>query len=335
MTKLRRRRMTALHRILLALAFVATLASCISPTGTEIPNPAVETPITPSPIDPPTANPTSFPTAALTPTLLPTPTFTISPSPATPTSTPGSAGQNNVDQVLLICQHLPSDPFLRAQSLMKSTFNPDISPAARAQLPGFTAIPSCNFYGKDVPEVIVVHYTAGELSSSLNEFIMDHGVSAQYIIDRNGKVTQMVPERLGALHVNCNGVRGNCLPSCPICYGPNDALTEPYTRSVGIELVNNGHIPTPAASTDPTTYYYDYLKSFGYFYWDEFPDAQIASLKILVKDIAARWNIPIDINHVIGHYRINQKDDPGPALNLFWTRPGNPSRPPIFGVNGP
>ena len=335
MTEFPRRETTKLKRIFLALVFMAVLEGCASPTRTEIPILFTATPTRTVPTEPPTATSTPLSSATLIPAKIPTPTFTISPNPPTPTSTPGSAGQNNVDQVLQICQHLPSDPFLRAQSLFKSTFTPDISPAARAQLPGFTAIPSCNFYGKDVPEVIVVHYTAGELSSSLNEFVMDHGASAQYIIDRNGKVTQMVPERLGALHVNCNGVRSNCLPSCPICFGPNDALTEPYTRSVGIELVNNGHIPTPAPSADPATYYYDYLKSFGYFYWDEFPDAQIASLKILIKDIAARWNIPIDINHVIGHYRINQKDDPGPALNLFWTRPGNPSRPPIFGANGP
>jgi hypothetical protein len=33
---------------------------------------------------------------------------------------------------------------------------------------------------------------------------------------------------------------------------------------------------------------------------------------------------------VVGHYRVNEKSDPGPALNLFWERPGNPPRPAIF-----
>jgi hypothetical protein len=68
----------------------------------------------------------------------------------------------------------------------------------------------------------------------------------------------MVPESLDALHVNCNNTRSNCLPACPICDGKDGALTEPYTRSIGIELVNRGHIPAP---TTPGTYYFDYLRS--------------------------------------------------------------------------
>jgi hypothetical protein len=63
----------------------------------------------------------------------------------------------------------------------------------------------------------------------------------------------------------------------------------------------------------------------NYSYWEEYPDVQIAAL----------WNIPIDVNHVIGHYRINQKVDPGPALNLFWTRSGYPLKPPIFDTPAP
>ena len=63
------------------------------------------------------------------------------------------------------------------------------------------------------------------------------------LIDRDGKVYQMVPEVVGALHANCNATRSNCLPSCPICDGKDGALTEPYSRSIGIELVNRGHIP--------------------------------------------------------------------------------------------
>ena len=54
------------------------------------------------------------------------------------------------------------------------------------------------------------------------------------------------------------------------------------------------------------------------------------ALQTLVMDIASRWNIPIDNNHILGHYRINQKVDPGPALNLFWERMGYPPREPIF-----
>ncbi len=265
----------------------------------------------------------------------PQPTQSSSAQPTQAASTPGTSAvdQSNIDQVLQICQHLPSDTYLRAQALMKASFTPDLSLEAQAKLPGFTTSPSCNFYGSDKPEVIVVHYTAGgDLNSSLYAFRQDKGASAHYLIDRNGKVVQIVPEGIGALHVNCNNVRTLCVPSCPICDGKDGALTEPYTRSIGIELVNNGHIPGPTA---PGTYFEDFLHSYGYTFWDEYPDAQLAALKVLVEDIASRWNIPIDANHVIGHYRINPRPDPGPALNLFWQRIGNPSKPPIFNTTAP
>jgi len=266
------------------------------------------------------------------------PAVTNSPQPTgaapeapTPTASPQAvavSGDDNVHQVLQICQNLPSDITARQLALSKAHFDPDLSPEAQAKLPGFSTTPSCNFFGGDQPEAIVLHYTVGDLNSSLAAFRQDKGASAHYIIDRDGKVVQLVPEGLSALHVNCNGIRTNCLPSCPICDGKDGALTEPYTRSVGIELVNRGHILGPTA---PGTYFEDYLRSFSnYSYWEEFTDAQIASLKIVVEDIASRWKIPIDVNHVLGHYRINQKVDPGPALNLFWSRAGAPPRDPIF-----
>jgi len=238
------------------------------------------------------------------------------------------SGTSNIEQLLKICASLPKDATARQLALSKASFEPDISPEARAKLPGFSVSPSCNYFGGNRPEAIVLHYTGGgDLNSSLSTFRADKSASAQYIIDRDGKVVQMVPEDLGALHSNCNGKRGNCVQSCPICDGKNGVLTEPYSRSIGIELVNNGHIPGP---THPGTYFEDYLRSFDYTYWDEYPQAQIDALKVLVEDIAARWNIPVDNQHVLGHYRINQKVDPGPALNLFWARSGNPPRPPIF-----
>jgi peptidoglycan/xylan/chitin deacetylase (PgdA/CDA1 family) len=257
-----------------------------------------------------------------------TPTLPAQGTPNSTTQVTEAAQLDNVHQVLAICQGLTTNPTARQLLLSKATFEPDVSPAALAELPGFKTMPSCNFFGADRPEAIVIHYTVGDLASSIAAFEGDKGAAAHYIIDRDGKVVQMVPEGLAALHVNCNAQRKNCLPSCPICDGKDGSLTEPYTRSIGIELVNRGHIPGPTA---PGTYYEDYLRSFSnYSYWEEFSDAQIASLKILVEDIASRLNITIDANHVLGHYRINYKVDPGPALNLFWSRAGYPPRDPIF-----
>lgn len=248
---------------------------------------------------------------------------------ATPaiTGTP-MASVESAEYVKQVCAAAPVDDLSRQLYLKEKTFATDLSPAAVAQLPGVFTSPSCNFFHGNRPEAIVLHYTAGPLSGAINNFYKDKSSAAHYIIDVDGTVYQMVPETLGALHANCNGVRSQCVASCPICEDGEGHLTEPYNRSIGIEIVNYGRV------IDPTQYsgalYEDYLHAYGYTYWADYTEAQLASLKILVYDIANRWGIPVDSDHVIGHYRINSRPDPGPALNLFWPRVGYPPRAPIF-----
>ena len=244
-----------------------------------------------------------------------------------PTATPYAVTGNTADQIVQFCKGLPTEPSLRLLQMMNATFESDLSAPARAGLPGLTTSVSCNVYANNKPEAIVLHYTVGDLTSSLYAF-RQMGTSAHYLIDRDGKVVQMVPEALGAMHASCTNTRSNCVASCPICDDAKGALTEPYLRSIGIEIVNRGHVP--AGTVLQGGLYEDFLRSYSYPYWEDYTLAQIDSLKVLVNDIAERWNIPIDDNHVIGHYRVNQKVDPGPALNLFWTRSGNPQMPPIF-----
>ena len=245
-----------------------------------------------------------------------------------PTATLEAGGGNPADQILKFCPSLSSDSFSRLNILMNATFVSDISPQALANLPGMSTSPSCNVLANNHPDAIVVHYTVGDLTSSMFAFRQANGNSAHYLIDRDGKVVQMVPEGLSALHASCTANRATCVQSCPICEDGKGNLTEPYTRSIGIEIVNRGHIP--AGTTVLGGVYEDFLRSFAYPYWEDYTPAQIDSLKVLVRDISERWKIPIDDNHVIGHYRVNQKVDPGPALNLFWSRSGNPAKPPIF-----
>ena len=253
---------------------------------------------------------------------------------ATPATslTPLPEGGNTAEKILQYCKTLPSDSFLRLNALLQSSFESDVSAEARAGLPGLSTSVSCNVLAKNQPEAIVVHYTVGDLNASLFGFRQPNSTSSHYLIDRDGKVVQMVPESLAALHVSCSNNRGVCVASCPICDDAAGNLTEPYMRSIGIEMVNRGHVAAPVAGM---SIYEDYLRSFTYPFWEDYSDAQINSLKVLVQDIAARWNIPIDDRHVLGHYRINQKVDPGPALNLFWSRSGFPTRPPIFDMPTP
>lgn len=37
-----------------------------------------------------------------------------------------------------------------------------------------------------------------------------------------------------------------------------------------------------------------FLRSFTYTYWEDYTPAQVEALRVLVNDIAAHWNIPVD-----------------------------------------
>jgi peptidoglycan/xylan/chitin deacetylase (PgdA/CDA1 family) len=215
----------------------------------------------------------------------------------------------------------------RTYALAQLPLSPDVGADARSKLAKPVIVkPSCNVIAGNVPRGIVLHTTRGTLAATISEFQRSKNTSAHYIIDRDGQIYQMVPEGLGAFHASCGDSRSGCIASCPLCEGPDGAFLQPYLQSIGIELVNDGQLVNAATYTG--LIYEDYLMSFGYRYWEDFPDAQLQSLVLLVNDIRTRRGIPLDL--VVGHYRINQKTDPGPALNISWYRSGNPPRPPIF-----
>jgi N-acetylmuramoyl-L-alanine amidase len=218
-------------------------------------------------------------------------------------------------------------------SLNQVTFPSDITDVAQGNLPDRVNIrPSCNFNIQNQPRAIVLHYTEGSLDATIITFQQPRNSSAHYVIDRDGKVYQIIPEQFAAFHVNCYGNRSLCLPSCPVCTDLDGSFAEPRTQTIGIELVNLGHVDpryySSATSSANGNLFEDYNNSFGYRFWEDYPLVQIRSLQILVDDIRSRWNIPI--NMVMGHSRINNNVDPGPALNLFWKRYGNTQRQAIF-----
>lgn len=217
-------------------------------------------------------------------------------------------------------------------------FQTDLSLFARTRLATPVRVrPTCERGDPISPEAIVLHFTGGEYEAAIHSFRSDaSGSSVHYIVDRDGTVTQMVPEFFGAYHVTCYGVRTACLPDCPICNDPQGRLTEPWRRSIGIELVNIGPVRGgPGNFLDRTglpfrgLLYVDYLASWRYRYWEDYPEPQIAALRVLLLDLMQRYGIPLD--RVIGHSRVQpEKIDPGPALNLTWRRYGEPPREPIF-----
>lgn len=220
----------------------------------------------------------------------------------------------------------------------EAAFPTDVSAYAQSLLPRPVVVrPTCELGPPITPEAIVLHFTGGSYEASVQQFRNAlGGPSIHYIIDRDGSVTQMVPEILGAYHVTCYGSASLCLPDCPICTDNQGRLTEPWTRSIGIELVNTGPLRGSLGQfryRDGTPFdglvFVDYLASWRYRYWEDYPEAQVHALRTLVLDIMQRWDIPLEM--VVGHERVQpEKIDPGPALNLTWNRYGDPSRPAII-----
>ncbi len=149
-------------------------------------------------------------------------------------------------------------------------------------------VPSPNWNERKLPpgrgvSMAVIHYTGMRSADEALERMCDPAaeVSAHYMIDEDGTVTQLVDEGKRAWHAGQSYWRG---------------ITDVNSASVGIELVNPGH-------------------EFGY---REFPDAQIDALLPLLADIVKRHDIPRA--NVVGHSDVApaRKTDPG---ELFpWER---------------
>jgi len=220
----------------------------------------------------------------------------------------------------------------------RAAFLSDVSPYAQSLLDLPVQVrPTCDFGPVIRPDAVVLHFSVGSADASLAGFRSPTTLtSAHYIIDRDGTILQLVPEVLGAYHVTCFGSRSVCLPDCPICFDAEGHITEPWLRSIGIEIVNVGPLtgePGAFRYRDGTPFdglvYTDYLASWRYRYWEDYPPAQLEALRILVGDILRRWSIPLD--RVIGHSRVQiGKIDPGPALNISWDRYGSPPHEAIF-----
>lgn len=133
------------------------------------------------------------------------------------------------------------------------------------------------------PDILLLHYT-GMLSAEKAIQWLAHpgsGVSCHYVIDRDGKITQMVAEDMRAWHAGVSFWAGE---------------TDINSRSIGIEIDNPGH-------------------ELGYL---EFPEAQMHAVEVLARDIVGRWTIPPE--RVLAHSDVapSRKIDPGEKFD--WAR---------------
>lgn len=132
------------------------------------------------------------------------------------------------------------------------------------------------------PEIIVIHIMDGSLigtDSWFNSPISQ--VSAHYGIGQTGEIHQYVKEENESFHA---GVVKN--PTFSLYKG---AGINPNWYTIGIE-----HEGKPDSVWSP-----EMIK---------------ASVE-LIKDISKRWNIPIDRDHIIGHYQIRSTKPNCPAFN--------------------
>jgi peptidoglycan/xylan/chitin deacetylase (PgdA/CDA1 family) len=270
------------------------------------------------------------------------PTPAVSPTTtATPTATPSAAGASAIpfDYLADLASYCAASRGVDGIDIDSAgAFITDVSPYAQGLLARPVQVrPTCDFGPVIRPDAVVLHYTVGTAEAALAAFRGTATLtSVQYIVDRDGTIYQLVPEVLGAYHVTCFGIRSVCLPDCPICEDGDGRLTEPWLRSIGIEIVNVGPLigePGSFRYRDGAPFdglvFVDYLASWRYRYWEDYPPTQVEALRVLVEDIMRRWAIPLE--RVIGHSRVQVgKIDPGPALNISWSRYGDPLRDPIL-----
>lgn len=130
---------------------------------------------------------------------------------------------------------------------------------------------------------VVLHYTVSDRPRSL-KILTEQVVSAHYLLtdDEKPVIYGLVDETRQANHAGLSSWKG---------------YTQLNSSSIGIEIVNPGFTESPGGRT-----------------WYPFPQAQIDSLSVLLKDILARHSIPPE--NVIGHADIApmRKQDPGPMF---------------------
>lgn len=173
-------------------------------------------------------------------------------------------------------------------------------------------VPSPHHGGRIRPRVVVIHDTAGTTAAGAISWFQNprSKVSAHFVVDRDGTVTQMVECDVKAWHAGRSSYRGT--PNV------NDF-------SIGIEIVNPGLL----YPRDGRVWHYAFKQSWalgevqhidskphgGVGFWLPYTPAQLKAVEQLVRALAIAYPSIVD---VVGHYEISprRKVDPGPHFDL-------------------
>jgi len=180
-------------------------------------------------------------------------------------------------------------------------------------LNSFSLVKSPNvggFFQTGLPDTIVLHYTAGPSAQSAIKTLTSpsESVSAHIVVDRKGKITQLVPFNRIAWHAGRSRFRNR---------------TGLNTYSIGIEIVNAGRLKKqdsdfiswfgkkyPIEEVVEATHKNEQKPS----YWHRFTLDQLNSVYKLCLLLADNYSI----RYIVGHDEIapGRKIDPGPAFPL-------------------
>lgn len=133
------------------------------------------------------------------------------------------------------------------------------------------------------PRLVILHYTGMANCEKAVHWLShpDSKVSAHYVIDCDGRITQLVSEDKRAWHAGVSYWAG---------------ITDVNSASIGLEIHNPGH-------------------DMGY---PDFPPEQMRAVRDLLADIRRRWRIPA--SGVLAHSDIApaRKIDPGEKFDWRW-----------------
>ncbi|MHA1164467.1 MAG: peptidoglycan recognition protein family protein [Alphaproteobacteria bacterium] len=133
------------------------------------------------------------------------------------------------------------------------------------------------------PDLLLLHYTGVESAEGALAWLTtpESKVSCHYLVDEEGRITQMVAEGMRAWHAGL------------ACWAGEEDIN---SCSIGIEIHNPGH-------------------DFGY---PDFPESQMKAVVALCRDILGRNDIPPQ--RVLAHSDVapSRKSDPGEKFD--WSR---------------
>ena len=139
---------------------------------------------------------------------------------------------------------------------------------------------------------------------TIRQIFVDGKVSAHYLLDREGRTTALVAEDRAAWHAG----KGS--------WDDDERYTNAMNKySIGIEIMNIGTFADME----------QYLTRAEYDALDKsligFTDAQYETLAALIDELCARYDIPKDREHILGHCEYNPlKSDPGEGFD--WSKIG-------------